>query len=136
MGGDPQPGPGRSVAPLGPASRHRVPGLADVAAALRAGGLGGGTEGAGGGPESLLGGRGGDSGGGCAPAPAPPARQGVLLAMGKWRSGAARGGTPETPAARAPPPHTTQSGGVRRPWLGAGRGRAHFLPCSFLPRKK
>ena len=58
---------------------------------------------AGGGPESLSGDRGGDSGGGCAPGSGAPARTGVELAMGKWRSGAAAG-EPRRPHPCAPRP--------------------------------
>lgn len=98
-----------------PASPHRGPELAYVAAAQPAGGLGGGTE-AGGGPESLLAAEAGTPAGGCAPAPAPPARAGVVLAMGKWSSGGCTRGNPCDPSrapAPAPPPSDPVGWGQR-----------------------
>lgn len=134
--------------PLCPASRHRGPGLADVAAAALQGDQAG-REGLRreAGRKVCPAAEAGTPAPGCAPARAAPvARLGVLLAMGKSRSDAARGVVPAIPSMRTPSapgdttgPDTAHSGGEpgNQALAGGWEGTwAHFLPCSLLPRKE
>lgn len=139
---------GRSGYPLCPASRHRGPGLADVAAAALQGGQAG-REGLRreAGRKVCPAAEAGTPALGCAPAPAAPAaRLGVLLTMGKSRSDAARGVVPAIPSMPSPSapcctaePDTAHSGGEpgNQAFLGWGLGRdLGPLPSMFPSAQK